>query len=133
MFLAYFVLKEFDVLIYYGHRARGYDSKLQAQALSQVVKVSVDLIVEAVILDHPVACCYGLVDSPVAQVLPLLGQGLDDEGEVRLIESLGHVGAFVVVGNHPGVRLIRCWPLDENVHAPFGNTHIIALPQAYEY
>jgi len=34
MFLAYFVLKELNVLIYHGHRARGYNPKLQAQALS---------------------------------------------------------------------------------------------------
>jgi len=61
--------------------------------------MSVDLIVDAVIFDHPVACCYGLVDSPVAQVLPLIGQSLDDEREVRLIESYSHLSASVVVGS----------------------------------
>jgi len=66
-------------------------------------------------------------------MLPPLGLRFDDKAVVRIVELSSHLIASVVVGNHLGVRLTGCWPLDENVHAPFGNTHIIALPQAYEY
>jgi len=62
-----------------------------------------------------------------------MGQSLDDKAVIGLIESLSHVDTLVVVGSHLEVRLTGSWPLDENVHAPFGNTHIIALPQAIEY
>ena len=61
--------------------------------------MAINLIVKGITSKVAGAGLENLVYSPVTEVIPLLGQGFNDKGEVWFIESLSHLSALVVVGS----------------------------------